>query len=262
MGFITVNNLTLHVKRDGVNDAPPLVFINSLGTDLRMWDAMIPALAADYALIRYDKPGHGLSDCPPASYTLHNHAEDVAGLLDTLQISKAIVVGISIGGMIAMDFAATQPERVAALALCDTFPKIGVADMWNERIATLRQHGMAHLGGAILARWFAPGFASQQPAAYNGYLNMLARMPVEGYTAACTAIRDADLTEAVSSIGVPTLVLCGAEDPSTPPELVRGLVGMLPNAQYSEIDGAGHLPPIEQPTATVSAIRAFLEALN
>src|SRR5690606_29395985 len=98
------------------------------------------------------------------------------------------------------------------------------------RITTLRQHGMAHLGETILGRWFAPEFAARKPAAYRGYLNMLNRTPVEGYTGTCEAIRDADLTDAVRRVTTPTLVLCGAQDAATPPELVRGLADLLPNA--------------------------------
>lgn len=259
--FIKANNLTIHIKADADYDDPmPVIFINSLGSDLRIWDGVVHKFyfEAQYRLIRYDKRGHGLSDCPDAPYTIRDHTQDLVGVMDALDIQVAVLVGISVGGMIAMDFAAQYPARVKALVLSDTFPKIGTADMWNTRIDSLRTQGMASLGTEILARWFAPSYQEQNPAAYCGYYNMLTRMPVTGYTGTCEAIRDADLSTVVQAIDCPTLVMCGAEDGSTPPELVQGLVDLMPNARYIEIRDAGHLPCIENPDFMASRIQHFL----
>ena len=258
MDFVTVSGLTLHYSSAGNPDGFPLVFINSLGTDLRIWKKVVPRFADRYQVIRYDKRGHGLSDCPRAPYSIREHARDLAGLFDQLNIEKAILVGISVGGMIALDFAATWPERAQSLVLCDTAPKIGTAVLWNERITTLRQHGMTSLSDAILSRWFSPAFAQNNPAAYRGYANMLTRMPVTGYTGTCEAIRDADLTAVAQTITAPTLILCGAEDLATPPELVRGLCKQIPHATYREIPNAAHLPCIEQPDRMAELIANFL----
>lgn len=258
MKFATISGLTTHYREEGDQNGPPLVFINSLGTDLRSWEAVTPAFSDRFRVVRYDKRGHGLSDCPPAPYSMRDLSTDLVGLFDFLEIERATVIGISVGGMIAIDFAATWPNRVQALVLCDTAPVIGTAELWNERIAALRQHGMAHLAEAILARWFVPGFIEGNTAAYRGYYNMLTRTPVEGYTGTCEAIRDADLTEAAGTIKVPTLVMCGAEDLATSPDLVRGLRNLIPQAQYHEIPGAAHLPCVEQPTETAERIIEFL----
>lgn len=258
MKFTIANNITLHYTNEGVTEGTPLVFINSLGTDLRIWDDVVPHFSERYYVIRYDKRGHGLSDCPPTPYSIRDHATDLAGLLDQLNVVKAILVGISVGGMIALDFAATWPKRVQSLILCDTAPKIGTAVLWNERITTLRQHGMAALSDMILSRWFANAFAANEPAAYSGYANMLTRMPVTGYTGTCEAIRDADLTEAAKTITGPTLVLCGAEDKATLPPLVHGLCELMPHAQYQQIPDAGHLPCIEQPKILAEHIAKFI----
>lgn len=259
MHFITVNEQLLHFQDAGNPTGTALVFVNSLGTDLRIWDALVSHFAADYRIIRHDKRGHGLSGCPQPPYTIRQHADDLAGLLDELQIGKAILIGISVGGMIALDFAAQHPQRLEKLVLCDTAPKIGTPEMWNERIAALRAHGMAHLGAAILARWFAPAFAAAQPDAYGGYGNMLTRTPVDGYTGTCEAIRDADLWPQVGKIRAPTLVLCGAEDMATPPAQAQQLTAALPNANCTIIDGAAHLPCIEQPQVMAAAIAKFLK---
>jgi 3-oxoadipate enol-lactonase len=135
---------------------------------------------------------------------------------------------------------------------------IGTVDLWNDRIDKLRKNGMQSIAEAILARWFAPSFKERSPAAYQGYYNMLTRMPVEGYTSTCEAIRDADLTEATRTIEAHSLILCGTEDVSTPPDLVRGLADLMPNAEFREIPGAGHSTCIEQPEAVARHIERFL----
>jgi 3-oxoadipate enol-lactonase len=258
MNFATILGHTIHYKVEGDVDGPPLVFINSLGTDLRMWDDVVSRLDGRFRIIRYDKRGHGLSDCPPGPYKIQDFSADLVGLLDYLEIEKTVVVGISVGGMVAIDFAAEWPERVSSLVLCDTEAKIGTAELWQERADTVRQHGMAFLVDAILSRWFAPAYIEENKAIYFGYSNLLTRMPIEGYGGTCEALRDADLISEAATITAPTLVLCGADDMATKPELVRGLCDLIPNAQYQEIPGAAHLPCVEQPEITAALIAEFV----
>lgn len=264
--FAAIGSHTLHYRLDGqaIGLAPPLVFINSLGSDLRIWDGLMADFAERCALLRYDKRGHGLSDCPPGPYTLRDHTDDLVGLLDQVQASAAILIGVSVGGLIALDFAHQYPERVKALVLCDTGAKIGTADYWTERATAVRQGGLAPLAPMILARWFSNAFAVSAPATYRGYQNMLTRTPAEGYAATCDALRDADLREMVPSINIPALVLCGEEDLATPPSLGRELAAALPQARFALIPKAGHLPSLEQPQALAAAIQHFLQgnALN
>jgi 3-oxoadipate enol-lactonase len=258
MNFTIGNGLTTHYTLEGSGEGIPLVFINALGTDLRIWDAVVTHLTNRHPILRFDKRGHGLSDCPPAPYSIRDFSSDLFGLLEQLGISQTILVGISVGGMIALDFAASWPERVHSMVLCDTAPVIGTADLWNERINKLRADGMGSMAEAILARWFAPTFKEKSPAVYQGCYNMLTRMPVEGYTGTCEALRDADLTEAAKTIEARTLILCGSEDVSTPPDLVRGLAELMPNAEFREIPGAGHSTCIEQPDLVAEQIERFL----
>jgi len=258
MNFMIGNGLTTHYMLEGTGEGIPLVFINALGTDLRIWDGVVPHLTDRCRVLRFDKRGHGLSDCPPAPYSIHDFSTDLLGLLDQLEIPQAIVVGISVGGMIAMDFAASWPQRVHSIVLCDTAPVIGTTESWNDRINRIRQHGMGSMAEAILARWFSPAFKEKLPSVYQGYYNMLTRMPVDGYTGTCEAIRDTDLTETIRTIETHTLILCGTEDVSTPPDLVRGLVELMPNAEFQEISGAGHSTCIEQPGLVAEQIERFL----
>jgi 3-oxoadipate enol-lactonase len=258
MNFTIGNGLTTHYTLEGSGEGIPLVFINALGTDLRIWDGVVTNLTNRHPVLRFDKRGHGLSDCPPAPYSIRDFSSDLFGLLEQLGISQTILVGISVGGMIALDFATSWPERVHSMVLCDTAPVIGTADLWNERINKLRADGMGSMAEAILARWFAPTFKEKSPAAYQGYYNMLTRMPVEGYTGTCEALRDADLTQATRTIEAHTLILCGTEDVSTPPDLVRGFVELMPDAEFQAIPGAGHSTCIEQPDLVAEQIKRFL----
>lgn len=262
MEFVRIRDIVLHYRREGREGGLPLVFINSLGTDMRIWDAVVPAFAADYNILRYDKRGHGLSDSPLAPYTLSDHTNDLDDLLNHLEIETAALVGVSVGGNIALDFASQYPGRVKALVVCDSQPRIGTAEMWNTRIFMLQQHGMTHLADTILGRWFAPSFQQQHPAVYQGYRNMFIRMPVEGYIGTCAALRDMDLTEQMSMMRARTLVLCGAEDTATPPEQVKEMAGTLPDGQMRVIEEAGHLPCVEQPQTTAAYIRDFLEEIG
>lgn len=257
--FALINGLTLHYRIEGPLHGPPLVFINSLGTDLRLWDAVVPAFVGRFRIIRFDKRGHGLSDAPPGPYTIRDHVQDLVGLLEHLKIETAILVGISVGGLIAMDYTLQHPQRVTALVLCDTAPKIGTAELWRERMAAVSEQGLGPLAEKLIERWFTPTFANQHPAAYRGYRNMLARMPFAGYIATCAALRDADLREQVAAITTPTLALCGAADISTPPAVLRQLAATLPNARFELISGAAHLPCVEQPVAVVAAVNRFFQ---
>jgi len=258
MKFATVGQVTLHYSREGSNTGVPLVFINSLGTDLRIWDQLISSFSGRLPIIRYDKRGHGLSDCPPGPYSIGDLSNDLINLLAYLEIDQIVLVGISVGGMIALDLAIRQPERIQALVLSDTAAKIGTTAYWKERIDAIQARGMDSMAEVILSRWFVPEFSAQRPADYQGYRNMLTRMPVAGYSGTCAAIRDADLRAAVGTIQVKTLVLCGAEDSATSPELVRGLADALPDGRFEVIEKAGHLPCVEQPEAMAAKIDRFL----
>lgn len=256
---ITVNGVMLHYQLEGPKHLPLLVFSNSLGTDLRVWDSLLPLLAPHYRFLRYDKRGHGLSACPPAPYQLDDHINDLIGLLDALEVSQAVLCGLSVGGMIIQGVAARRPELVSHLILSNTAHKIGPAQGWEDRINTIRTHGIEFIADAVMERWFATEFRSQQPSELSLWRNMLARSPVEGYLGTCAAIRDADLTESSSKLTQPTLCIVGDQDGATPPALVESTAALIPNSRFAVIKDAGHLPCIEQPTQLAAVILEFLK---
>lgn len=257
--FADIDNLNVHYSLEGSADhGLQLVLINSLGTDLRIWDAMIPHLDFKPAILRYDKRGHGLTDAPQGPYTIRNHSADLAGLLDTLEISGILLVGISVGGMIALDLASTHPNLIQALILCDTGAKIGTAAYWDDRIKAVQEKGLEPLADLILDRWFSPSFATNNPAAYRGYKKMLARTPPEGYIGTCAALRDADLRDLAKKVAAKTLILTGSEDLSTPLSMSKELHELLPVSDRAVIEGAGHLTCIERPVLVARRINQFV----
>ncbi|WP_309570295.1 3-oxoadipate enol-lactonase [Deinococcus sp.] len=259
--FIDVHGVSLCVRPRPRPSARTVVFLNSLGSDGRIWDDVAADLHREYATVQYDKRGHGLSDAPPAPYTIRDHTDDLAGLLDALGIDRAVLVGVSVGGLIAQDFASAYPLRVEGLVLCDTGAKIGTAELWNPRIEAAQSGKLAGIAPTVLGRWFTPAFFEARPAEARGYLNMLARTTPDGYAGTCAALRDTDLRQQTAALKVPTVVLCGAEDQSTPPDLNRELAGLL-GADLHLIPGAAHLPSVEQPQAVIDHIRTFLNGLD
>jgi 3-oxoadipate enol-lactonase len=260
--FAKVDDVSLHYQViGGPADKPVLVFINSLGTDFRIWRDVIVRLAGDYPILTYDKRGHGLSDVGQTPYTIDDHVNDLAGLLDMLSVKQAIICGLSVGGLIAQGLHAARPDLVKALMLCDTAHKIGTADMWNARIAVIEDKGIESLADAVMERWFTPAFRRPENIAYRGYRNMLVRQPAVGYAATCAALRDADMTEAAKAIAVPTLCVVGDQDGSTPPDLVLSMAKLIPGARYEVVADAGHIPCVEQPEMLTALLRAFLDPL-
>ena len=244
----------------GPAQGEPIVFIHALGGDLDLWDNVATPLAAQRRVFRYDLRGHGLSDCGPPECTVEDHARDLGQLLEKLAVIQAVIVGVSVGGLIAQAFARLFPDRVSRLVLCATGARLGSRESWSERIAQVRADGLEGMADRILARWFAPGFAAREPALHRGCRNRLVRTPIEGYLATCAALRDADLRDTAAAIPTPALVISGECDIAAPPERGRELAGLLPTATFAMIPGVGHLPPLENPAAVLGLLTPFLSA--
>ena len=254
--FTTLNGI-YHGYRAAKAGAPTLVFANSLGTDLRVWDRVVALVPADWGLLRQDKRGHGLSALSD-TLTIESMADDVEALLDHYGIDAFVGVGLSVGGLIMQRMALRRPDAMTHLVLSDTAAKIGSPEIWDPRIATVLSDGIAAIGDAILSRWFAPAYRDCDDFAM--WRAMLERTPAKGYAQVCAAIRDADYRDDLAKISQPTLVLVGAQDTSTPPELVKATADGIANSTFTEIDTAGHLPCVEQPEAFTALLRAHIGA--
>ena len=260
MQFADINGITIHYQVvSAPDDKPTLVFSNSLGTDFRIWRDCIVRLVGECSIVLYDKRGHGLSDVTDAPYKIDDHVNDLAGLLDHLGISNAVICGLSVGGLVAQGLLYLRPDLVRALILCCTSAKIGNDEMWPDRIAALEKDGIEPLIDPIMQLWFTPNFHKEKPQEVRGYKNMVRHVPFQGYLGTCTALRDADLRPAATQIKVPTICISGDQDGATPPETVLETAKLIPDSRYEMIKGSGHIPCIEQPEVLVDIIRAFLK---
>ena len=259
MAFTRVNGIVLYNQVLGQEDGPVLVFINSLGSDFRIWQEVVPAFTDRFRVVLYDKRGHGLSDAPPAPYSMDDHTDDLLALLDHLKVDRAAFVGLSVGGMIGQRMAVRAPERVQALTLCCTAAKIGTPELWAERITAVEDGGIEPIADNVLQRWFTPLFREAQKDEVAGWRNMLVRTPDHGYAGTCAAIRDADLRPDAGRIKAPTLCVAGDQDGSTPADVVKGTADLIPGARFALIDGAGHIPCVEKPAVLSKLIGQHLQ---
>lgn len=256
MQVFDTGSARLHYRVDGPAQGAPVVFANSLGTDLRLWDPILPLLPQGLRIIRFDKRGHGLSSVPPAPYSMGALVTDVERLLDHLEVRESLFVGCSIGGMIAQGLAVKRLDLVRALVLSNTAAKIGNPDMWDARIRAVQADGMAALADAVIPRWFAPVFCRTPQAGL--WRSMLAQQSAAGYTGCCAAISGTDFYTPTSGLRLPTLGFAGSHDQSTPPDLVRETVDLIPGAKFHLIRSAGHLPCVEAPQEFARVLSDFI----
>ena len=257
MRIADLGDIKLHYRIDGNPDGRPVVFANSLGTDLRLWDQILPLLPQGLKYIRYDKRGHGLSELTPAPYAMGTLVRDVERLMDHLAVKDALFVGLSIGGMIAQGLAVKRMDLIRAMVLSNTGAKIGQPAMWDERIAAVKAGGVEALAGGVMERWFSAPF--RKTDAFHAWRNMLVRQPAEGYVGCSAAISGTDFYTPTSGLRLPTLGIAGADDGSTPPDLVRETVELIPGSQFHLIRKAGHLPCVEQPEEYAAVLTKFMQ---
>ncbi len=259
MPIVKSGEARIHYALEGQSGAPALMLSNSLGTNYSMWDPQLPELRKKLRVLRYDTRGHGQSSLTPGPYSIEQLGRDVMALLDALDLDRVHFCGLSMGGMIGMWLGANAPERLNKLVLCNTAAKIGTSEVWNARIEAVRKNGMKSVAAAVVERWFSPAFREKPPATVSSTLKMLEAANPEGYAACCAAIRDFDFREQLSRIRVPTLVIAGAHDPSTPPADGRFLADQIQGAQYAELDAA-HLSNIEAQDRFNNEVAKFLNS--
>lgn len=259
MPIAEINGARIHYDLTGPTNAPVLVLSNSLGTNFSMWDPQISAFLKEARVLRYDKRGHGQSSVTPGPYTIEQLGRDVIALLDALHLDRVHFCGLSIGGMTGMWLALNAPDRLRKLVLCNTAAKIGTADGWSARIEAVRKGGTKSVASAVMERWFSPAYRAKSPEVVATTQQVLESANPEGYIACCAAVRDFDAREKLSAIRVPTLVIAGTHDTSTPPAEGRYLADHIPGARYAEFSAA-HLSNIEDRDRFNAEVSVFLFA--
>ena len=258
MPFAEINNTRLFYRLEGRSDLPALALSHSLGCDHGMWAPQMPDLLQHFQVLRYDARGHGASAVPAGDYTLDQFGRDVLGLADRLALAKFAFCGLSMGGAVGQWLAINAPHRLTRLALANTSPRFGTPDVWNARIKAVQEGGMQAIVDAIMQRFFSPD--KQNTAWAQSIRAVLLGSDPQGYAACCAALRDADTRAALSKLSVPTLVIGGDQDPSTPWEGNGSILARdIPKAKTFRLQTA-HLSNLEQPRAFTAALLDFLLA--
>ncbi|MFD1717990.1 3-oxoadipate enol-lactonase [Georgenia deserti] len=247
----------VHHEVTGEPEQPAVVLSNSLGTNLRLWDAQVPALAEHFRVIRYDSRGHGRSPVEPGPYSIEDLGGDVVALLDHLGIDRAYVVGISIGGLTAQYLAAAHPDRVRGIVVANSAPRLGQPDAWRDRAQRVTTEGMAAVATGVVQKWLTTAYARDHPETEAWLTDMLLANDPSGYAATCSALARADLREAIRSVTVPTLVIGGAADTSVEPQDTRTVAEAVRGAIYHELPTA-HISNVEAADDFTRLVLGFL----
>lgn len=257
MAFADVNGARIHYELSGPEGAPVLMFSNSLGTDISLWNLQEREMAKKYRILRYDKRGHAQSSAPKGPYSIEILGRDVVALLDHLKFDVVSFCGLSIGGQTGMWLGANAAPRFRKVILCNTAAKIGTIEWWNDRIANVRKIGMKGVAPGVIERWFTAKFRATNPPEIGAIQRVLESLDVEGYLSCAAAVRDFDFRDKLRGISVPTLVISGTHDPAATASDGKWASEQIPGAKYVELDAA-HLSNIEQGEKFTAAIQSFL----
>lgn len=261
MAFLELPDHRVHYRIDGAaiggSDKPWLMFCNSLGTDMHMWDAQADAMSRHYRVLRYDRRGHGQSSAPPPPYSLSDLGGDVLALLDALDIERTHFCGLSIGGLTGQWLAIHAGERLGKVVICATAAKIGTAESWAARIEAVRTEGLGALVPATAERWFTPQFNVSGACDVAKVLDSFVATSPDGYVGCCAALATADLRKDLVRIENPLLAISGEDDPACPPSDLEGIAACVRRGLHLSLPGR-HIVNIESASLFNAVLLEFL----
>lgn len=251
------------VRLYGSENAPPIMLLHGLLLDGRMWDGQIAALSQAFRVIVVDFLGHGDSQAAPKGYTLLGQAADIGRILDALGLVDVLLVGFSMGGMTAMQFAAAHPHRVRALGLVNTSadtesPKARAR--FSALALSARIFGVQPwLRTRALAVMFGPTFRTERPDVVAWWDQRLSRTSGVNAWRAVTLVVGRPAVQHPERLRMPALVIAADEDIATPPYRGRAISERLPDTSFQLIPRCGHCSPIEQPEIVARLLLKFCE---
>ena len=257
MAAIDADGTPINVEVEGKAGGSVLMFSNSLGTNLHMWDEQTKAFAKDYRVVRYDQRGHGKSGAPDGAYSIERLGRDVLAILNALDLPRVNYCGLSMGGMTGMWLARVAPERFDRMIFANTAPKSQTPDSWNTRIATVKAKGMEAIGDGVMNIWFTKEFREKNSETVARMRETLVATNPTGYIGCCSAIRDMDQRWAIGDIKLPSLIIAGRGDNATPVRDSEFMKSRVDGAKLVALD-AGHISNVEQSAAFTAALDKFL----
>ena len=237
--------IELEVVDTGTPDAPPIVWLGSLGSSTAMWDRQVATFADTHRCLLIDHPGHGASPPSQGPQSIAGLSSDVLAALDRVGVSRAHFAGLSLGAIVSMSLAATQPARVDHVALLCTSARFDAPEPWLERAATVRASGTSSVAETVVDRWLSPSYAVAHPDEVAGFVSMIGSTDAESYAGCCEAIAAADLQSALPAIEAPTVIIAGTLDPATPVRYAETIAAAIPGSRLALVEAA-HLANWEQ----------------
>lgn len=258
----TINGIAMNYAVSGRTDAPPVVLHHPLATNLTTWDALTAALEPHYRIVRFDARGHGKTEAPEGAYTFETLAADVVRLMDHLGIEKARFLGLSMGGMVGQYLGLLYPARFHSLCLVSTSSAVPAQalPLWDERIRIASTGSLSELVDGALTRWVVPETKTSKPEVVAQLRAMMETTPPKGYIGWCHAIRSLDVTDRLKEIRLPTRVIVGEADPSTPPLAAKVIHREIAGSELVVIPGVSHMLQAEDPEKFHAAVLPFLAA--
>jgi len=261
MPIIDVKGTRLHFRFDGPADGPVIMLSNALHANLAMWDLQAPALVeAGFRILRYDSRGHGMSAAPLGPYSIELLMDDAVALMDALALRTVHFCGLSMGGMVGQMLAVRHGERLRSLILCATAAYMPPRELWDQRIATVRNDGMMAVVDAAIDRWFTKAGQERLEADIHNIRDAILATPAEGFCACCAAIRDMDQRESIHAINIPTLIIVGELDMGTPIEASRLLHERIAHSKLIIFPDAQHFVNVEQASMFNDVLLGFLKS--
>ncbi|MFY0633294.1 MAG: alpha/beta fold hydrolase [Vannielia sp.] len=254
----TAGGHALHVSLRGAGGLPVL-FINSVAADHRMWEAVRARMSR--LNVAYDPRGHGQSEVTPGQMTVAGFAQDALDVMAATGLERAVLCGLSLGGLTAMKAAELAPERVAGLVLANTATSFPPPSLWQDRAAATRADGWPGLVQPTLERWLGAQWREANPEATGDVRAMLEAMPPEGYAAACHALETGDTTAALAGYAGPTLAIAGRHDLSAPVARSEELMATAQRGEMVVLDTA-HIAAIEDAEGFAAALEGFVAGIE
>jgi 3-oxoadipate enol-lactonase len=254
----------IRLNYEVAGDGRPIAFAHSLAMDRTLWHVQERHFGGRHRVLTYDARGHGASDKPPGPYSVERFGEDFFGVLQAAGIARAVVVGLSMGGMAAQALAIAHPEAVAVLVLADTtcwYGETGPRD-WGQRAETAETQGLASLVDFQLTRWFSDRTRAEQREIVDHATRVFLANDVAAYAASCRALGAMDLRQGLARVRCPTLILVGEEDYATPPAMAEDLQRRIAGSELVVLPGVRHLSAVEAPDVVNAHVDRLLEKLG
>lgn len=268
MEKVRVGDIDIAYRWDGrpkeETSRPLLMMAHALGTDHRIWDWQIPALASHYRILRYDWRGHGATDAPPGPYTLAQFVADAIGLMDALQLERVHWVGLSTGGMIGQGLGIHHTNRIESLSLCNTMskPSTTYREFADQREAIVARDGLGPIWPLTHKMWFSDAYVEAGGADYEQVREMFLATPASGYVGGMQAVKSLDYEPDLPRIKVPTLILAAGEDTVASRQHTRAMADAIPAARYVLLEGLRHFSNVEAADRFNPALNSFLKRVT